>query len=244
MASNFESKLPPEIRLEIYRFALHFDKPLVHATEPQLPLQQLSPATPAALLAVNRKIHEEAVDVFYEQNTFSFPHAAVCKHARNTNLEAWTRLLAHAYRSLIIVIDERRHCHPLHCFEDILEELSDAKVMPKLRTVTVSCKWLVNANARRICNYFRGLGCIVTFTGVGRYHVVGAAYPDTAAHDQLWRFEYPALLDVWSRLANLDPNSFEPPRLRGSGSRLIHEVQSVLYGFYNKAREKKASLSG
>ena len=74
MASTFMTKLPAELRLVLYGYALSFDHPLKRVdTTPES--HQCANIT---LLCTNKQIHSEAVDLLYSQNTFMLDLNDLC----------------------------------------------------------------------------------------------------------------------------------------------------------------------
>ncbi|KAK6388893.1 hypothetical protein LTR65_007174 [Meristemomyces frigidus] len=100
MATNPFEKLPAELRVRIYKFALPVGKPLfapypyqpdpritysagnetltLWTDPPPVPKRALAMYKGASLLLVNRTVYQEALPIFYRCNTVSFPKAAFC----------------------------------------------------------------------------------------------------------------------------------------------------------------------
>ncbi|KAK5687569.1 hypothetical protein LTS10_001708 [Elasticomyces elasticus] len=80
MAGMFETKLPPEIRLEVYKYLLTAGHRLtrVEPTECRELLAQTS------ILATNKLIHKEAIEVFRDVNTFAVPLRELCQGCNPT----------------------------------------------------------------------------------------------------------------------------------------------------------------
>ncbi|KAK3625059.1 hypothetical protein LTR56_013646 [Elasticomyces elasticus] len=75
MAGMFETKLPPEVRLEVYKHLLTVGHRLtrVEPTECRGLLAQTS------ILATNKLVYKEAVEVFRDVNTFAVPLRELCQ---------------------------------------------------------------------------------------------------------------------------------------------------------------------
>ena len=72
----FTRTLPAELRLLIYQYVLHFDRPL----KLQRRSHRRGQSRTASILCTSRLIHAEALPVLYNQNTFTVHLAELCTH--------------------------------------------------------------------------------------------------------------------------------------------------------------------
>ncbi|KAK5703459.1 hypothetical protein LTR17_022101 [Elasticomyces elasticus] len=105
MANMFETKLPPEIRLEVYKHLLAADYRLtrVGPTECRDLLAQTS------ILGTNKLIFKEAVEVFREVNTFAVALRELCQRCNPTGASKSAALLKKS-GTVTVVAEGCGHC--------------------------------------------------------------------------------------------------------------------------------------
>ncbi|KAK3643865.1 hypothetical protein LTR56_009960 [Elasticomyces elasticus] len=105
MANMFETKLPPEMRLEVYKHLLATDHRLtrVGPTECRELLAQTS------ILETNKLIFKEAVEVFRDVNNFAVPLRELCQRCNPTG-ESKSAALLKKSGTVTVVAEGCGHC--------------------------------------------------------------------------------------------------------------------------------------
>ncbi|KAK4548749.1 hypothetical protein LTR36_008522 [Oleoguttula mirabilis] len=222
MASSFESKLAPEIRLEIYSHALCFNRPLKKTTTSCTTTAGIS-----SLLAVSKNIYNEAIDVFYEVNTFTFHLGTVCPLRKG--IAARKRLFTHKYRSLRFVTDDSMIACGAECLLALLAEMRGADNLRRVTAVEV----VLQQGTLQLQSLLTGLkstGHALEFTAVGHF----TATPMAGIHGPRLRFEYPAISTTWFCLAEFISfqhrfvTAVQEPELGTVKKRLLREARQSL----------------
>ncbi|KAK5705804.1 hypothetical protein LTR17_021352 [Elasticomyces elasticus] len=114
MAGMFETRLPPEVRLEVYKHLLTTGHRLtrVEPTECRELLAQTS------ILATNKLIYKEAVEVFRDVNTFAVPLRELCQGCNPAGASKSAALLKKSGTVTVVV----EGCGP--CCESTVRGLS------------------------------------------------------------------------------------------------------------------------
>ncbi|KAK4548930.1 hypothetical protein LTR36_008703 [Oleoguttula mirabilis] len=250
MASDFERKIPAELRCEIYGYVLRFDHPLQYKHSSSTSPRHV---TPAALLSVSKSIHHEATDVFYGHNTFIIQMADTCC-SNSGSIALRKRVYQQPFRRVRIIIDRHRtpQWQSFEVIFKVIESLSNTELLPTLRTVTVRDESAQGTDPRVLCKFLKGRGEAVLFTDVGRFDVGGkeCSTDINGRHGPRWTFEYPAVTAVWSYLAHLDPESAELlddaiiAHLQPYSPELVKAARWALVRIYANERSQRIGTEG
>ena len=187
MATRRFAKLPPELHLHIYGYALSFEPPLKHAGK--APDKRQHAVT--LLLCASRRCHNKAADLFYAQNTFAFNLYDSCPH-HQANAACSERLFAHEYSFIKLVVSTRAagDCD-LDCLFAVLSILEKEESEQKLKSMTVEIlSWTNRLAAAWLYHSLRDSGKQPHCTGVGSFEIID----DTPG----LRFEYPDIIKIWN----------------------------------------------
>ena len=131
----FLERLPVELRLNIYEYLLHFDRPIKL-------LQVVPGPRNLAILRTNRQIYEEALSVLYDLNTVTVTRNDFCKYTDPTlktplKLDhARHLLMAIFYPSIACTVSgPEQQCDV--CQPSAMGLILAFKSMPRLQTVLV-----------------------------------------------------------------------------------------------------------
>ncbi|KAK5707119.1 hypothetical protein LTR17_020991 [Elasticomyces elasticus] len=204
-------EFPPELRLQIYSELLRFDVPLKRTMRqecPYTPWRSYRPAIIAdtAILCVSRKIYQEAIPVFYKQNTVCIHHEDVCTEGSitNTPLSCDERLVVKA--KMIFHDDSCRSCFQMRL--PSLMQRFDADRYPKLKTIFVEfAERDPGIDFYDTVEILSAAGIKSWYTSVARLNV---AMPSKAGSSGIeFSFQVSVALKAWDYLASLPRDMLE-----------------------------------
>lgn len=207
MAKNMLSKLPPELRIRIYEFALPIGVPVKRkATQNTEPPDEANAAQrvvflSAGLLFVDRLTYKEALPIFYKTNTISVRRSDVCGNAITGNRKHLSDLepVVHLHFSDFAITPwcatPIANCNK--CCESALNLLCLPPLFPHLRTITVD--YGANDQSLEAFTLFKSAlkaakcdnpDYTLICTGIGQYKLQSTNYPNldiTMTHAELAR---------------------------------------------------------
>lgn len=236
VASDFEKKLPAELRIEIYTLALHRDSSLKPGKDAR---------GPAALLVVNRNIYNEVHDLFYELNTFKCNLEVVCRHtkipaARSSLLKNLSR-----FRQIRVICTKDVVHQGRNCLQSVAALLRDISLAPKLDKATLAV-YKSSIRPTFLAQALQRNEPDVTFKDVGSIQLQRPLGADATI-----KLEYPHMIRTWEVISALPLttlreygclNALGKSELRGVSPRLIERARHHLLSWYGASSWRNGGI--